>query len=157
MDGTLLDTNKEVDKLAIYEMEAAANDDLRHEEIIRADFEEVTQIDVSLEGTDYSITSKGKTGKRTYYYNDEELELDDFESALTALKADSFTNESPTEKKEISLTVHLDNENDEEVSIELYRYDGTFCLAVVDGESVALVEREQVVDLIEAVNGIVLN
>lgn len=136
---------------------AVSYDDLRHEEIIWADFEEVTQIDVSLEDTDYSITSKGKTGKRTYYYNEEELELDDFESALTSLKADSFTDESPTEKEEISLTVHLDNENDEEVSIDLYRYDGTFCLAVVDGESVALVEREQVVDLIEAVNGIVLN
>lgn len=38
----------------------------------------------------------------------------------------------------------------------LHRYDGNDCIAVVDGETVALVERSCVVDLIEAVNSIVL-
>ena len=41
--------------------------------------------------------------------------------------------------------------------IEFYRYDGNDCLAVVDGEAVSLVERSYVVDLVEAVNAIVLN
>lgn len=40
--------------------------------------------------------------------------------------------------------------------MDLYRYDGTYCLAVVDGTPVSLVERSYVVDLIEAVNAIVL-
>jgi len=52
--------------------------------------------------------------------------------------------------------VHLDNESFEAVTITLYRYDGENCLAAVDGESVALIERSQAVDLIEAVNAIVL-
>lgn len=43
------------------------------------------------------------------------------------------------------------------MEIQLYRYDGTNCLSVVDGESVSLVPREQVVDLTEAVRAIVLN
>lgn len=43
------------------------------------------------------------------------------------------------------------------MEISLYRYDGSSCLAVVDGVPTALVERSQVVDLIEAVNAIVLN
>ena len=43
------------------------------------------------------------------------------------------------------------------MEIRLYRYDGTNCLAVVDGESVSLVPREQVVALTEAVRAIVLN
>ena len=73
------------------------------------------------------------------------------------LEAESFTEETPTEKEEISITVYLDNENYPEIGIELYRYDGTNCLAMLDGESVALIPRSQVVELIEAVKAIVLN
>ena len=39
----------------------------------------------------------------------------------------------------------------------LYRYDGIHCLAVVDGESVSLVDRTAVVDLLEAIHTIVLD
>ena len=73
------------------------------------------------------------------------------------LCADSFTEEEPTQKEEISMTVYLDNEYFPEVQIEFYRYDGNDCLAVVDGEAVSLVERSYVVDFVEAVNAIVLN
>ena len=59
--------------------------------------------------------------------------------------------------EEISLVLHLNNENFPEVQIQLYRYDGTNCIAVVDGEPVSLVSRSLVVDLVEAVNSIVLN
>ena len=38
----------------------------------------------------------------------------------------------------------------------MYRYDGEQCLAMVDGQSVSLVPRSDVVDLIEAVNALVL-
>ncbi len=65
--------------------------------------------------------------------------------------------EAPAKQKEISLTLSLDNENQRSVSIELYRYDGSDCLAVVDGEPVSLVGRGAVVDLIEAVHAIVLS
>ena len=135
----------------------ASYDDLRHQEVLSADFADIEQIDISLEGKDYTITAKGKDDDRKYYYGEEELEIDDFESAITSLMADSFTDKEPEGKEEISLTVHLDNENYPEVSIELYRYDGSYCQAVVDGEPVSLVERTSVVNLVEAVNAIVLN
>ena len=73
-----------------------------------------------------------------------------------SLKAAEFTDEHPDGKQEISFTIHLDNENVQEVSMELYRYDGEHCLAVVDGEPVSLVDRSSVVDVVEAVNEIVL-
>ena len=41
--------------------------------------------------------------------------------------------------------------------MKIYRYDGEFCLVAIDGESVSLVDRSSVVDLIESVNAIVLN
>lgn len=135
----------------------ASYDALRHLEVLSADFSDVTQLDISLEGAAYSITAEGSGDGRTYSYLGEELEIGDLQSALESLKAESFTDERPTQKKEIGLTVHLDNENYPEVRIELYRYDGTNCLAVVDGTPVSLVARADVVDLIEDVNEIVLN
>lgn len=134
----------------------ASYDDLRHPEVIWADLGTVHQIDVKLDGNDYTITSEGDEDDRTYYYGDEELDLASLNSALSGLTADSFTDEKPSQKEEISLTVYLDHEDFPQVQIALYRYDGTHCLAVVDGKTVSLVQRSQAVDLIEAVNAIVL-
>ena len=54
------------------------------------------------------------------------------------------------------MTLHLDSEAYPQTELVFYCYDGDSCLAVVDGSSWALVPREAVVDLIEAVNAIVL-
>ena len=85
------------------------------------------------------------------------MEITGLQESLEALTADEFTGERPTQKEEIRLTVHLDHENFPEVEIVLYRYDGSRCLAEVDGQTVSLVERASVVDLIEAVHAIVLH
>lgn len=135
---------------------AAGYDDLRHREVFAADFDDVTGLEITLEGNTYQITSEGTGDDKTFSYGEEELEIGDLQSALESLTAASFTEESPDQKEEISLTVTLDNENVQEIRIQLYRYDGEQCLAVVDGEPVSLVPRSSVVDLIEAVNAIVL-
>ena len=139
------------------DLTAASYDDLRHLEVFAADFTDVRQIDISLEGDSYTLTSEEKGKERTWSCQEEELEIDDLKETLEALRADEFTSEKPSQKEEIGLTVHLDNEHFPTVSIRLYRYDGTHCLAVVDGESVGLVNRGEVVDLIEAIHEIVLN
>ena len=140
---------------------AASYGDLRHREVLTADFDDVNQVDITLEDSQYSITAEGEEeDDRVRMYQEEELEIGDFQNALDGLCAegtDSFTSEKPAGKKEISLTVYLNNENYPQVKIDLYRYDGSDCLAVVDGQPFALVNRSDVVDLIEAVNAIVLN
>ncbi|MGM9521763.1 MAG: DUF4340 domain-containing protein [Oscillospiraceae bacterium] len=136
---------------------AASYNDLRHQEVFTADFDDVTQINITLEENEYIITAEGEDDDRIWLYQEEELEIDDLQDALEDLEADSFTDERPEGKEEISLTIHLNNENFPEVQIKLYRYDGTNCIAVVDGDPVSLVSRSDVVDLIEAVNAIVLN
>jgi len=136
---------------------AASYDDLRHREVSPADFEDVRQIDVTLEGKAYTIAAEGEDDEKTWSYLEEELDVDDLQSAVDSLKADTFTDEKPTQKEEIGFTLHLDREGSPAIHIQLYRYDGSHCLAVVDGEPFALVERSQVVDLIEAVNTIVLD
>jgi len=136
---------------------AASYDSFRYLEAIPVNFEDVYKIDISLEGTDYTITSDKKLNKRTYYYKGEELDITDLKKAVQNLKADKFTEEQPTQKKEISLKIYLDNKNYPEIQIELYRYDGTYCLATIDRKPVSLIKRSNVVDLIEAVHAIVLN
>ncbi len=56
----------------------------------------------------------------------------------------------------LGITLYLDNDAFPQTTIKLYRYDGSTCLATVDGKSVALVPRSLTVNLIEAVNAIVL-
>jgi hypothetical protein len=136
---------------------AAGYDSLRHLDLFCGDFADVEGIDIALEDADYTVTSEAADDTRTYSFNGEEVDLTEFRTALAGLNAVTFTEEKPTEKEEIGLVLHLDNAHRSEVTLDLYRYDGTHCLAVVDGEPVALVERAAVVDLIESVHAIVLN
>ena len=135
---------------------AVSYDELRHKEVIPTDTEDIKQIDVTLDGETYTLTSKEEKKEQVWYYNDEKLEDNNFADALSSLKADSFTEESASGQEEISMTLYLDKEEDPEIQITLYRYDGSDCLATVDGESVSLVKRSRVVDLMEAVRAIVL-
>lgn len=152
------------DSKLIYEITAteykslvkASVDDLRHEEMFWADFDSIQEMEVTLEGQTYSITAEGKGDDRTYKCGEKEIEITDLKEALTALKTSQFTKEEATGKEEIRLTVHLENETVSQVSMTFYRCDGSKCLAEVDGTPMAYVSRSQVVDLIEAVNQIVL-
>lgn len=134
----------------------ASFDSLRYSRMFTGDFADVTQIEIALEDTTYTLTSEEKDGERIFYYQGEEIESLELQRALEGLHADSFTKEQPKEAKEIGLTLYLDNENFPKTEIELYRYDGKYCLAVVDKKPVSLVERSLAVDLMEAVYGIVL-
>ena len=71
------------------------------------------------------------------------------------MTVEEFTSEKATGQLEASLTLHLGNEGHPEVMISLYRYNGSSCLAAIDGKSVAYVLRSEVVELMEAVRAIV--
>lgn len=138
------------------ELMRCAYDDLRHLSVFWSDFSTVTQVDVTLEGSDYTLTTEGEGDSRKYLYQGEETSISAFQSALEALGATGFTSEAPAQQEEIRLTLHTEDENHPQREIALYRYDGTRCLAVVDGETEFFVERAAAVDLIEVVHAIVL-
>lgn len=139
-------------------LSAAAYNDLRHDAVFRADFSTVTQLDITLEGQTHALIPEEETeDERHWYCGEEEIVIADIQTALEALSADSFTEEAPSGKEELRVTAHLDNEAMPQVEICLYRYDGSLCLATVNGESVSLVERSAVMELVEAVQAIVLN
>ena len=137
-------------------MEASCSD-LRHQEVIWADFDDIIKAEITLEDKEDELTVKEEGKENVWYYQEKEINTDELRDALNSLSVSEFTEKVPAGKEEISLTLQIDNENQPEVRIELYRYDGNNCLAVVDGNPLSLVNRSYAVDLIEAVNAIVLN
>ena len=139
------------------ELTAVSYASLRHSELFWGDFTDVQQIDVTLEENSYTITSETSRDGRTYSYAGTEVSLEAVQSKLEALRAESFIEEAPSQKKEIDLTLHLNNQTHPTVQVDLYRYDGTHCLAAIDATPVSLVSRSNAVALIEAIHAIVLN
>ena len=107
---------------------AASYDSLRHRQVLTADFEDVCQVDISLEGADYTLVTDGKDkdDQPVWKYQEEEIEIDSFQKELYALSVNSpedYTTEKPSGKEEISLSLYLDNERCPQIRIALYRYD----------------------------------
>ena len=143
-------------------LKAVSYNDLRHKTLFWGDFETVTQIDIALEGECHTLTyamknTEDKDSDYAWFYGEEIITIDKIQSALESLSSSSFTDELPAKDAEIGITLHLNNENFPTVEIGLYRYDGSLCLAVVDGDPVSLVSRSSVMNLVEAVQAIVLN
>lgn len=135
---------------------AASYNDLRHLEVLPASFEDVRQVDIALEGGSYTLICEQDGKERVWSYQGEKLEIDSLQRALEGLTAEEFTTEKPSKKEEIGLTVYLDREGADAVRIKLYRHNGETCIAEVDGESVCLVDRADVVSLIESIHAITL-
>lgn len=115
--------------------------------------EAITGLTFTMDGETYVLHNGTADG---WFYQGTEIDVTDLETALGALSADSFTEETPTGKEEIRFTAYLSNANFPKVEVVLYRYDGEHCLATVDGRTVSLIPRSQAVALREAVNAIVL-
>lgn len=136
---------------------AADYDDLRHGEVFWGDFEEIIQADVSLDGRTYTLPVEKDGDSLVFSYQDTAHGTDAFRYALENVTAVLFTEEEPRQKLEISLTLYLSHEDSQRITVDLYRYDGSHCLAVIDGSPGFLTARSGVVDLIEAVHEIVLD
>ena len=145
-----------ITSLEYADLTAAGYDDLRHREVLTAGFDDMTALEVTLEAGPYTVTAPGEGDGRTWSWDGREADLTGVENAAERLTAESFTDGAPEGQLEISFTARLDNGTFPEVTVELYRQDGSTCLAAVDGESVCLVDRSAVVDLMEAVRAIVL-
>lgn len=115
--------------------------------------EAITGLTFTMDGETYVLHNGAADG---WFYQGTELDVTNLETALGALSADSFTEETPTGKEEIRVTAYLSNANFPKVEVVLYRYDGEYWLATVDGRTVSLIPRSQTVALREAVNAIVL-
>ena len=130
-------------------------DDLRHQEVFPANTEDVMAMDIQLDGSTYRLEGKEEEDIVTFSYEGQEMDISQILTGIRSLHADEFTDQAPDGKLELKLTATL--KDGSQVILELYRKDGEKCLAKVDGQSLALLPRTQVVDLMEMINSIVLN
>ena len=139
---------------------ACSYDALRHTEIFPAEVEDVASLSVTLDGGTYEFTTTPPEGAEAedkgtqWYYEGEETGVTDISTALAELSASRFDGGGASGEEEISLRATL--ASGDEIALSLYRADGESCYAEVDGEGIGYVPRSQAVDLIEAVNAVVL-
>ena len=139
---------------------ACSYDDLRHAELFPAETEDIAGLSVTLEGKTYEFTTTPPEGEEddgedvSWYYDGEKIDFAGVEAAIGGLSVSRFSSDPASGATEVSLSATLGS--GAEIRLSLYRADGESCLAFVDGEGVGYVPRSQAVDLIEAVNAIVL-
>lgn len=139
---------------------AASYNDLRHWDVLPAEFADIDQFVIILEDNEYTIETTGNAENRVYKYQGEQLEIETLKAVMEELsvsESDDFTDEEPAEKEELRLKVRLGVKDKPEKEIVFYRYDGEYCLVTMDGEPLSLVKRSLVMDVVEEIYAIVLN
>ena len=145
MDSSLYDTLTE-----------ASYDTLRPTAVVLMDWSQVSAVDLTIDGENYTVDFTAGRNETTYAIGEEEVDFSAVTDAIDALSISEFSEEEPAKSEEITVTIHQDNEDYPEVSFTIYQYDGENCLVTFDGQPMGLVERSLAVDLTEAVNTIVL-
>ena len=136
---------------------ACGYDDLRHQSLFTGDFSLAKELTVTLEGSTRVFTYEEQDNEEpAWYLGEEQVDLTDIQTALENLTAEAFTQEAPTGKEELSLTVKLDQEGENTLTLTFYRQDGTTVLAQANGKSLCTLPRAQVVTLTESFNAILL-
>ncbi len=145
-------------RYSIFEaLEKVSYNDLRHKDLFAADFADAREITVTLDGESNTLTyqePEDDSAAGTWYLGENEVDITELNTQLNALAATEFLTENPTGKQELSLKIRF--ESGETRTITLYRRDAESCLAEMDGAVVGLTARKDAVNLIEAINGIIL-
>lgn len=128
-------------------------DHFRHTEVLTAEWDTVNQLDIVLDDVSYEFALKATDEGSSWYYKDEALDAIVLKAGIEKLEASSFTTETPALQEEIRFTAHYEGGSTE---VAMYRYDGDYCLAVINGTPTSLVDRSEVVELVEAILDIVL-
>lgn len=137
--------------------------DLLPDEVLLMDWDTVDTVAVTLDGEEYELVKtveettddEGNTTEETVWQLEgETVEFAAILTSLTDMDSNGYgTGITPERSAEISFRVLRE---DGEVELTFYQYNSTSCLVTLNGEATVTVAREDVVELVEAVNGIVL-
>lgn len=141
--------------------------ELQPDEVLLMDWSAVTGVDIVLDGVCYTFAKEtvvvtdeaGNTSEKTVYTrNGEEIGLETVTGILDGMgssgNAAGVTAESA---EQIRITIYRDQDAFPAVELAFYPYDSTQCLRVLEGMPAVFVSREDVVNLMEAVNSIVMD
>ncbi len=132
IDGSIYDT-----------LSNASYEGLRPNEVLSMDWDTVTSIDASIEGTAYHI-DHNTDGENNSVYKMDGKELSDvtFTDKLNNLSVVGNSDGSKTVQKEkLSFTFNRSAETFKEVKLAFYEYDDASYLASLDGDSYLLVDN----------------
>ncbi len=137
----------------------ASYEELKPEEVLLLDWSTVESIDIEFDGNVYAVDiEKGGEEDAAYTFNDSEIEFGDILDQLSEITvSDDQEAELSNNKEELSLTFHRNTEENKEVKLVFYQYNGSYCISVLNGEETNCVARESVVDLKEAINSVILD
>ena len=141
-------------------------DTLLPDEVILLDFDQVTAMDILLDGATYTLRAEtvtesddeGNTTESTVWYLDgERVYPTDLITLLENLSSGGYaTGLEPERSEEIRFVFHRENEKYPEVELSFHTYDSTHCITQLNGTSTVLALREEITALIEKVNSVVL-
>lgn len=140
--------------------------ELQPDEVILLDWDEVTALDVTLDGETYHIEKttqevtddEGNTTEETIFaLNGEQIAIEDVLDDLTALASTGYTGGvAPERTQEVSFVFYRDNEVYPTVTLSFYQYDSSSCLTELNGASTLFVSRSDVLSIVEAINQLIL-
>lgn len=152
VDGSVRDT-----------LAAAKGNDLLPQDVLLMDWTEVTGVDITLDGTTYSLnktvqeeTDEDGNTTETYLYqlDGQTVDIADALDSIQDLEVVGSDAGAQGSKEEISFTFHRDTDSYPTVTLTFYAYDSSSCLESLNGESRLLVDRDGVLDLIETLRGL---
>lgn len=137
--------------------------ELMPDEVLAMDWTMVTAMDITLNGTTYTLRSEEvgdengcATGTYAWKLNDKEVEASTITDALDEMDSTGYaTGLTPTLAEEIRFKFYRNDDHHAEVELVLYRYDSSSCLVTLDGVSTVLADRTDLSVLLNAVNKIV--
>lgn len=142
-------------------------EDLKPTDVLLMDWEDVTSVDIVLDEQTYTLirttqTETDEDGNETqtvvYTLNGEEVDGDAITQLLDGMTYTGYAGTGvPETGEEIRFVIHRNHPTFPEVELSFYRYNSSDCLTVLNGEPTVYVSREDVVALVETVNGEVLD
>ena len=148
----------------------AAYDELKPDEVVLLDWDTVDSVEIELDGNVYTVDiESNEDDEYTYTFGDSEIEFQDVLDQLSDITIPEESTEDdetsvPEEKPalsnnktELSLTFHRNTEEYSTVEVVFYQYNGSYCIAALNGDELNYVDRSAVVNLKEAVNSVILD
>ena len=147
VDGTVRDT-----------LAAAKGSDLLPQDVLLMDWSEVTGVDITLNGTTYSLekvvqeeTDEDGNTTQTYSYqlDGQTVDIADALDSIADLSVVGSDAGAQGGEEEIAFTFHRDTETYPTVTLSFCSYDSSSCLENLNGEKRLLVDRSELTELIE--------
>ena len=148
----------------------ASYDEMKPDEVVLLDWDTVDSVEIELDGNVYTVDiESNEDDGYTYTFGDSEIEFKDVLDQLSDITIPEESTEDdetsvPEEepalsnnKSELSLTFHRNTEEYSTVEVVFYQYNGSYCIAALNGDELIYVDRSAVVDLKEAVNSVILD